>query len=86
LLALSPRETDVAALVVKGQSNKKIAAALKVGETTVKDHLRRIFLKTNCANRTELAGKYVQGVPARPARAKPNTTPPTGRTRKTKKL
>ena len=86
MLALSPRENEIAALVARGASNKKIALALKLGEPTVKEHLRRIFLKTNCASRTELAVQYVQGAPVKPARAKPSPTPPTGRKRKQKKL
>ena len=75
MLPLSPRENEIAALVVKGQTNKTIAASLKLGEATVKDHLRRIFLKTSCASRTELAVLYVQRAPVKPARAKSNNRP-----------
>lgn len=81
---LSPREDEIAALVAKGQTNKNIAASLKLGEATVKVHLRRIFLKTSCTSRTELAVHYLQRPPVKPARAKPSTTTPRGGRKKTK--
>ena len=79
MLPLSPREDEIAALVAKGQSNHTIADSLKLAEATVKGHLKRIFLKTSCTNRTELAVHYAPRAPVKPARAKPPSTPPTGR-------
>ena len=54
-LSLTPREVDIVHRVSKGASNKDIAWDLKMGEQTVKNHLRRIFRKLNVANRVELA-------------------------------
>jgi two-component system nitrate/nitrite response regulator NarL len=53
--ALTPREVDIVRRVAKGASNKDIAWELKMGEQTVKNHLRRVFRKLHVANRVELA-------------------------------
>ena len=84
MLPLSPREKEIAALIAKGQTNHTIATALDMALATVKGHLKKIFLKTNCTSRIELALHYAQRAPVKPARAKPPSTPPTGRKRKTK--
>lgn len=49
---LTPRETEVLALVAEGLSNPAIAAQLFVGEATVKTHLVRVFNKLGVADRT----------------------------------
>ncbi len=41
--ALTPRETEVVALVAEGQSNRSIATALCIGHDTVRTHLDRIY-------------------------------------------
>lgn len=51
--ALTPREQAVLNLLAAGKSNKQIAGALDIGETTVKSHLRGIFAKLNVLSRTE---------------------------------
>lgn len=48
---LTPREQDVAALLVRGLSNKELAAALWISEHTVKTHLKAIFHKTASTSR-----------------------------------
>jgi two-component system, NarL family, nitrate/nitrite response regulator NarL len=53
--SLTPREIDIVRRVAKGASNKDIAWELKMGEQTVKNHLRRIFRKLHVSNRVELA-------------------------------
>jgi DNA-binding NarL/FixJ family response regulator len=52
---LSQRECEVLALVASGLSNREIAAALYIGEQTVKAHLRSIFPKLGVKNRTQAA-------------------------------
>ena len=58
--ALTARETEIVTGVVRGASNKEIAAALNIGEQTVKNHLRNIFEKLRVANRVELALRAVE--------------------------
>lgn len=53
--SLTRRELDIVRRVAKGASNKDIAWQLKLGEQTVKNHLRRIFRKLRIASRVELA-------------------------------
>lgn len=49
---LTARETDVLRLVATGHSNKQIAVALGIGESTVKTHLLKVFEKLGVADRT----------------------------------
>ncbi|MBS3182003.1 response regulator transcription factor [Leucobacter manosquensis] len=49
--ALSDRERDVFALVGRGLTNREIAAALHVTESTVKAHFGRILMKLEVPNR-----------------------------------
>ena len=57
--ALSPRECDVAMLVLYGYSNRRIADQLFLTEYTVEDHLKRIFSKLGVKSRTALAAKIL---------------------------
>lgn len=49
---LTPRETEVLQMVAGGHSNKQIATALGIGESTVKTHLLKTFEKLGVADRT----------------------------------
>lgn len=49
---LTARETEVLRLVSTGHSNKQIAMALGIGESTVKTHLLKVFEKLGVADRT----------------------------------
>jgi DNA-binding CsgD family transcriptional regulator len=54
---LSPREREVARLVVAGTSNPEIAETLFITRKTVERHVSNILAKTGARNRTELAGR-----------------------------
>jgi DNA-binding NarL/FixJ family response regulator len=58
--ALSARKAG-ASLIARGLSNKQIAITLDppASESTVKEHLRRIFQKLDVQNRTELAAMWL---------------------------
>ncbi len=52
---LREREMEVLHLIVKGRSNKEIAATLFLSEDTVKFHLKNLFAKLDVQDRTEAA-------------------------------
>jgi DNA-binding NarL/FixJ family response regulator len=53
--ALTERETDVLKLLAQGKANKEIAAALTIGEKTVKTHVSNILMKLGVQSRTQAA-------------------------------
>ncbi|MCC6316562.1 MAG: response regulator transcription factor [Gemmatimonadaceae bacterium] len=53
--ALTKREAAILAHVARGASNKEVAAALGITETTVKAHLVHVFEKLGVDNRTAAA-------------------------------
>jgi DNA-binding CsgD family transcriptional regulator len=53
--ALTASETEIAALVAAGRSNREIAAQLYIGVSTVEAHLTRIYRKLGLRGRTELS-------------------------------
>lgn len=52
-LVLTPRETEVLALLAEGLSNKLIADRLKISEHTAKFHVNALFAKLGAETRTE---------------------------------
>jgi DNA-binding NarL/FixJ family response regulator len=52
---LTDRQMQIVEKVVRGMTNREIAAALSISEETVKHHLTQIFNKTGVSTRLELA-------------------------------
>jgi DNA-binding NarL/FixJ family response regulator len=59
-LGLTRRERDVLRLLVAGQSDREIAAALFIGHRTVETHVRGILNKLGLASRTAVAAFAVR--------------------------
>lgn len=57
---LTPRETEVLKLVVKGKTNKEIAQELVVSDLTVKTHVQHIISKLGVSDRTQAAVRAVE--------------------------
>ena len=52
---LTRREADICRLVVRGLTDREIAAALGIAVSTVRTHLKAVFAKLDATTRTELA-------------------------------
>jgi len=59
--SLTPREKEVLGLLSRGKSNREIANDLKLQTVTVKLHLRSIYRKLDCDNRTKAVLKARDG-------------------------
>ncbi len=57
---LTPRETEILALVAKGCSNPEIATRLFIGESTVKTHLIHVFEKLEVGDRTRAVTRAME--------------------------
>lgn len=53
LHSLTPRQHQVIKMMMKGSSNKKIAAEIGIAEATIKMHITAIFKRLGVSNRTE---------------------------------
>jgi two-component system nitrate/nitrite response regulator NarL len=53
--SLSPREQEILSHIARGASNKEIARALDIAETTVKIHVQHILRKLNFSSRVQAA-------------------------------
>lgn len=54
LCALTPRERDVARLILLGRTNRQIAAALYISTETVRTHVRHVLEKFKAASKADL--------------------------------
>jgi len=57
---LTPRESEILALVAAGLSNPAIGAQLFIGESTVKTHLLHVFEKLGVADRTRAVTRAME--------------------------
>jgi ATP/maltotriose-dependent transcriptional regulator MalT len=55
LSELSPREREIAAHVIRGETNREVAAVLFLSEKTVETHLTHVFAKLGVKSRATLA-------------------------------
>jgi LuxR family maltose regulon positive regulatory protein len=53
--ALTPREREIVDFIKRGSSNREIAKALWISESTVKVHVHHVLKKMNARSRTEIA-------------------------------
>ena len=65
--ALTPRETQIAALVAEGLTNREIAGRLRISERTADRHLEHIRQKLGFNSRARIASWYVEQSRAQPA-------------------
>jgi DNA-binding NarL/FixJ family response regulator len=58
--SLTPRETEVLALLTTGQTNQEIAHSLNISKGTAKVHVERIIRKLDVSDRTQAAVRAVE--------------------------
>ena len=59
-VALSRRECEILAQILRGLSNKEIAATLYISDRTVKNHITHIFRKFDVESRPQLFNKIMR--------------------------
>jgi two-component system response regulator DevR len=66
---LTPRETEILALVAEGMSNREIGARLFLAEKTVKNYVSGILSKLGMQRRTQAAVLAAEWMPKNPPRS-----------------
>ncbi len=61
VVALTGDEERIIGLIQQGLTNRQIAAAVRVSEKTVESHLTKLFAKTGCRSRLDLATASLDG-------------------------
>ncbi|HET6705436.1 helix-turn-helix transcriptional regulator [Amycolatopsis sp.] len=61
MVALTGDEERIIGLIQQGLTNRQIAAAVRVSEKTVESHLTKLFAKTGCRSRLDLATASLDG-------------------------
>lgn len=69
---ITPRQREILALMMDGQTNDEMAATLTVSPETIKSQMRKLLENTNAKNRVQLAAWAAMGrtgySPAEPMR------------------
>ena len=60
----SDREVEIALMLYEGFTNKQIASALKLSDGTSRNYISAIYVKMDCANRTEAVVKMREAINA----------------------
>lgn len=60
--ALSPREQQIARMILKGHSSNSISLNLSIALPTVKTHRRNIYWKLGIATQSELLALFLKGI------------------------
>lgn len=53
-VSLTPRETEVLRLIIKGLSSKQIGEKLYLAKSTIDGYRRNLLMKTQCSNTAQL--------------------------------
>jgi DNA-binding CsgD family transcriptional regulator len=58
--SLTPAEQEISMLILKGLSNKEIAAVRSASEMTIKQQANAIYRKSGIANRSQLLAFFLE--------------------------
>ncbi|HSC05466.1 MAG TPA: helix-turn-helix transcriptional regulator [Steroidobacteraceae bacterium] len=57
---LTPRQTEILALVAAGYRNREVAAVLEIEEETVKSHMRKALERLGARNRAHAVALWLK--------------------------